>query len=242
MTRPPMAIDDETLMALADGELAPDLAADLRSRIAADPALAARYALFDETRQMVQAAMAAGPVPDRLIRTVLDTPLQRPAEPAQNVVPLTRPRRPRERAGWAPMALAASLALAAVGSAFVLGRASAPATGTPAQVAAVALAGAATGQSADLPGGGTARVLASYDTDRGLCRLIDVAPPAAGGERAIVCRDGAGWAVALSVAGTSGGAYLPASDTAVELIDGFLDGLAASAPLSAADEAAALRR
>jgi len=47
-------ISDETLMALADGELGREEALELRARFARDPELAARYALFVETRALVQ--------------------------------------------------------------------------------------------------------------------------------------------------------------------------------------------
>ena len=228
MTATPIDIDDETLMALADGELPPDRARWLEAQVAANPALAARLALFTDTRQIVQAAMDPGPVPDRLIAAIERGPMA-------EVVPL----RPRSRPGWQSMALAASVAALAVG-AFVLGRIGAPDPQAPAQVAALALADQLTGQTATLPGGTGARVLASYDTSAGLCRLIQLTPPAGLAQRAVVCRSGAGWDVALSVA-VEGGGFLPASDAATEIIDGFLDTLSAAEPLTPDQESAALR-
>ena len=56
-----MDIDDETLMALADGEIDGAEAARLHARIAADPALAERYALFTQTSHWVKDAALADP-------------------------------------------------------------------------------------------------------------------------------------------------------------------------------------
>ena len=56
-----MDIDDETLMALADGEITGDAAARLHARIAADPDLAARYALFAQSAHWVKEAALADP-------------------------------------------------------------------------------------------------------------------------------------------------------------------------------------
>lgn len=222
-------IDDDMLMALADGEIAGATAADLHARIAADPGLAARYALFADTRDLVRQAMAPGAVPERLVQTIRDTP--------SNVVAF----RPRGLAGWRPLALAASVAIAAVASGFVLGRASGPVVAAdPLHGAAAALAGVATGGTADLAGGATARVLGSYDTDRGLCRLVEVSADI--NHRAVVCQAGSGWDVALAVSTPGGQGFVPASDTAVEMVDGFLDTIHASAPLSAEQEAGILKR
>ncbi len=49
-----MDIDDETLMALADGEISGPEATRLKARVTEDPDLAARYALFAQTAQQVR--------------------------------------------------------------------------------------------------------------------------------------------------------------------------------------------
>ena len=222
---------DEMLMALADGELPEPQSTQLLARIAANPDLAARYALFTDTRAFVQEAYAPGPVPDALVQAILDAP-------TSNVVAL-----PARRPVWAGMALAASLVLAVGLGGFFAGQGFGPgpqAAADPARDAARLLATTLTGGSAAQPDGGSARVLASYQTDLGLCRLIALEFASGGAERAMVCQEGTDWAVALSVIAGTEEAYLPASETATALIDTFLDGFKASAPLEAEAEAAAL--
>jgi hypothetical protein len=225
---------DAMLMALADGELSPNDAAPLLARVAADPAMADRFAVFVTTRVMVRDAFDAGPVPDRLVRAILTAPTE--AAPAPNVVAMA-PRRSRL---MAPLALAASLVLA-VGVGSFMGARS-PATvqvaDDIAEVAAVELAALPTGGEAGFDGG-QGRVLGSYDTARGLCRLIAVTATAGREERAVVCREAGGWTVALAITAMDG-AYVPASDEAVALIDGFLDQIGAGPALSPDEEAAAL--
>src|ERR1043165_5881394 len=93
---------DEELVAYADGELPPDRAKLIAEACAAEPQLAARVRLFNESRAALRDAFAqqAGePVPERLLKVFDEQP---------TVVPL--PRRPRP--SWIPLALAASIALA----------------------------------------------------------------------------------------------------------------------------------
>lgn len=236
---------DNMLMALCDGELPEAEAAHLHQRIANDPALAARFALFARTRSAVQAAVAPGPVPDRLVRAILSAPV-RATDGSGRVIAL--PVHNRSRGGLAPLhglaALAATIALALGLGGFLIGRGMAPPPLVidPATQAATALAMAATGDTVALADGGSARVLASYDTDIGLCRLIALDIAGGSAERAVICREPTGWGVALSVSAGAAESYLPASDTAVGLIDSFLDEIGATAPLDPTAEATALRR
>ena len=62
--------DDAMLMALADGELPAAEARHLLTRVAADPELADRFALFVETRDLVREAMDPGPVPAHLVAAI----------------------------------------------------------------------------------------------------------------------------------------------------------------------------
>lgn len=225
MTRPD-EVSDEMLMALADGELTGADAQHLQKRINADPDLAARYADFVETRALMQDAFPPEPVPDRLIAAVLQ------GNTAQGkIVPFGK--RARAAAGWG-MALAASIVVAVGG--FWAGRESAP------QVAAVGNIGAVTaslptGGEMRLPDGTKARILASYDTDLGLCRMI-----VQDSLRHVTCRDSAtgDWALALSVQDAEAGSFLPASNIGVGLIDRLLDDIGAGPALTGDAERSAL--
>ena len=220
----PKETSDDMLMALADGELNDADARQLQRVIAADPVLAARYADFVATRQMVRDAYPPEPVPDRLVAAVMGQ---------GNVVPLRRPM--ARQAGWG-LALAASLVLVLGG--FWAGRSTGPQTGGQIDLAQVT-ADLLTGEERTLPDGSTARILGSYATAQGLCRLI-----AQEAQRHVLCRDAqAGdWAVALSVTTGDAGQFLPASDTGTGLIDRLLDDLGAGPALDIADERAALLR
>jgi hypothetical protein len=219
-------VSDDMLMALADGELEADLAAELHRRIAADPALAARHALFVQTRAALQAAFPLESVPDRL-RDAVAT-----AAPMATVLPFAR------RRSLAPvwgMALAASVLMAVGG--FWLGRLAAPGgqVTTP-EAAAQLLAATPTGAEATLPDGRIARVLGSYDTEIGLCRVIGL--PA---DRALVCRRDAGadWVTLASVATATDDGWIPANDMGTMLLDGLLDELGAGPALPPGAEVAA---
>lgn len=234
---------NDMLMALADDELHGPDADALRTRIDADPALAARFAVFAESRAALQAAFAPGPTPDRLVAAIQAAPMgaapASPELPGRNILPF---RLRRATTGHA-LALAASLLLAVGVGGFLAGRALAPGAmpADPGALAAAELAGLATGAGTSLQSGGTARVLGSYRTDQGLCRLIEIDLPDDRAERSVVCRDPERrWAVVASVTAGEAEAYIPASDTATALIELVLDDLGAGPPLDPAEEAVAL--
>ena len=225
-------VSDEMLMALADGELSGGTEAKLLARIASDADLAQRYARFTLTRHAAREACSAEPIPEALIRTILETPTGR----RENVVPL-RPR----RMSW--MALAASLLLAVGVGGVLIGRATGP---EPQQVAAgpvvaaQALAALPTGATVSL-GDATARVLGSFATDLGLCRLVAL-EGAQEEQRAILCRDGTEWALAFAAITGATDGFRPASEAGVEAIDRALDAIGAGAAMSGAEEARALEQ
>jgi hypothetical protein len=222
MTRPD-EVSDEMLMALADGELNELEAQRLRRLIVADQSLAARYRDFATTRSLLQDAFPLEPVPDRLRTAVMAV-----GEP--KVVPMRKSVTPV--AGWG-MALAASLVLAVGG--FVVGRGTLPDEVDVAQATATLM----TGAESSLSDGSTVRVLGSYDTDIGLCRLI-----AQDDLRHVVCRDpqAGGWVTALSVEAGSADNFMPASDVSVAVIDRLLDDVGAGPALDPTEEGAALMR
>jgi hypothetical protein len=234
----PKDVSDDMLMALADDELNTTEAAALRRVIAADAVLAARYAVFLDTRHSLRAAFPPEPVPARLLAAAWQGAGSAGAE--TGVLPFAPRSRPARSAlappGW--LALAASLLLAV--GAFWVGRGSAPDTvvaGDATVQAAMILSGRLTGEAVQLPDSTTARVLASFDTDLGLCRLIGV-----DGARHLTCRgdDADGWVTALSVATGEVEGYLPASDVINPVIDQMLDAIGAGPNLAPEEEARAL--
>ncbi len=236
---------DDMLMALADGELTGPDADRLRARIKADPALAARYALFTQTAAALRQAMDPGPVPDHLIAAVLTSPAS--VTTGATVAPL-RPGKPSP--AWRmirPLALAASLVLAVGVGSYLGGNALAPSAASTPALAAAALGTTPTGGSVTLADGTVSRALGSFETELGLCRLIALqdSTGASGGaseavsERAIVCRAARGqdWQAALVVTAGNDDAFSLASDRAVATVDSFLDSIGAGAPLTPDDEA-----
>lgn len=232
--------DDAMLMALADDELDADTARALRARMAADPALAARHALYVDSRRAMRAAWPEEPLPERLLASLAD-PGTRGGQDADHgpgsgraaVIRLAPRQRLVAAGGWA---MAASLlAVIVLGDAWP-GRETGGGGAVLAQ-AAEALAAAPTGAEARLPDGRPVRALASFRTDLGFCRLIEAGP-----ERGLACRDAdaGGWAVALSVPSGEGGGFLPASDLGTGLIDAALDEIGAGPALGPEDEAALL--
>lgn len=239
-------VSDEMLMALADGELTGPDASRLLARIKANPDLAIRYALFTDTADALRQAMDLGLVPDHLIATVLANPTGQATATAVNVIPMQpKTKSARRHMVW-PLALAASLVLAAGLSLYwggFEGGRSLAILPDGAEGAALALVDTATGGSIALADRGTARALGSFKTDLGLCRLISTQDGAGRVDRAVVCRaaDG-GWQTALSVSEGGTGAFRLASDLAVETVDSFLDRIGAGAALSLQDEARTLAR
>ena len=223
------AVSDEMLMALADGELNELEAARLRQRLAVDPVLAARHQAFVRTRAWMQEAFPPEPVPERLVAAVLNG--AEGAGRAAAVIPMRRGF--VRRAGWG-MALAASLVLGLGG--YWAGRSASPGL-APGDDVALATAAVPTGGEVRLADGSTARVLASYATDIGLCRMI-----AQESWRHVTCRDDRSgtWEIALSVHSGESGSFLPSSATAVELIDRLLDEIAAGPPMTGEEERRAL--
>lgn len=112
-----MSIDDETLMAYADGELSALETKRVEAAMAEDPALAARVARFRAVRRALRTAydsVAAEPIPEHLRALLGDVATHEPIEP--QVVNLADKRNARGlRLGtpaWA--AIAASLIVGVV--------------------------------------------------------------------------------------------------------------------------------
>ena len=238
--------EDMLLMRLADGELGEPEAAPLRARLAAEPELAERFALFAKTRGAVAAALkptAEMPVPQALVAAVLAADA---ASRGAVVVPM--PARPRPAARrWAPMALAASVAaLLAAPVGYWLGREGAgpagalrdPLAGAHGLVAA-ALDATPSGASR-AEGAFRMQPLATHPVAGGVCRDFVLDAPA-GRLAGLACRAGGGWALRATVA-LEGGNVLQTASAEHPVIAAMLERLQAAPPLDEAGEAALMRR
>lgn len=237
-------ISDETLMAFADGELAPGDRERVAAAIAADPALAERVRMFERTRQLAHDAFA--PLLDEPVPDALRNRIEAAAAPASsNVIALPR-RGGRPLPAWLP--LAASIAAVVVGiGGFLAGRNLGPTAQTqrialgevPAELAAV-LASKPSGsrEEHDL---GKLSLIASFKTGDGrLCREFELDPPRSDTIVAVACRGASpDWQVVFAVAAPPGADnYAPASS--LQVLEDYLAATGAGAALSAEEERAAL--
>ena len=235
-----MDIDDETLMALADGEITGDAAARLHARIAADPELAARYTVFMQTAQLVNAAARADPdasVSADFAQRIRDTSSAGGSR-VENVVPLQR-RMPR----WQVAAMAASVALAMGLSAGLFLSPEAP---KPDGVVLTAdlrdrLGTLPSGAQAQLSDGRSVSIVASFMDGAGaFCREYETRASDGTDYVGVACRDGAGWSLRFTMATPAeADGYAPAAS--LEALDAFHAATDASQPLSADEERAFLR-
>lgn len=228
-----MQIDDETLMALADGELDRAESARISAAIADDPEAQARLRRFAETRARLKALSTEGPArqaDDALIARIRAAGVA-PQAPAALAPP---PAANANRAPWA--ALAAALTAAVVGLGWwQMGDAP---DGLPrAEVAA--LDSLRSGQATVLEDGRDLTVIASYRTAEGaFCREYETARDASL-TVTVACREGGDWQrqFASDMVATDG--YVPASGD-IAALDDWLAETGAGDPLTPEDEAAAL--
>jgi anti-sigma factor RsiW len=245
------AFPDEMLMAFADGELdGPDREAVERA-IDEDPDVAARVAMFMETRERVSGAFGkvlSERPPERLFEAVLGAGAIKGASlgrmEAGAAVPLEAPANENRRAlAWRHLALAASVAAATAGLAgFLAGTArNDPATALAAAASApdaigTLLSSPAEGQASPLAGSASATVTGTYRLRDGrICRTFEVRHQASRtGAEAIGCRQGGGWRLEVALPrALDDGLFRPASGGAT--IDTFLDAGGAGQALPKAD-------
>lgn len=235
-----MEIDDETLMALADGEITGDAAVRLHARIAANPALAARFAVFTQTGHRVNAAARADP--DAIVSDDLGARVRKmgaaASRAADTVVPMHSPA-PR----WQPMALAASLALAvglAAGAVFMSGAPNTSPLGLTPELTAQ-LGTLPSGMQAALPDGREVSIIASFTDGAGaFCREYETTAAGRTAYVSVACRDESDWSLRFAMAtAPSGDGYAPAAS--LDALDAFYVASGASQPLSAEAEQAFLK-
>lgn len=238
-----LAVSDEMLMQLADGELDTDTAARVRDALADDADMRDRFTLYAATRSAAREAfdpVLREPVPDRLMRAVLAAD--------------TRPRRAAPWArlqdwleGFATMprlALAGvAVALVAAPLGYLAGQRGAQHAGPGFAVPPALLARAleATPSGGSLADAGL-RVapLATHPAGALFCR--DFAAESAGQRLlGVACREDGAWRLRAMVALPPGDVARPASADD-PLLATLLERLDAAAPLSAEAEAALIGR
>lgn len=244
-----MAINDERLMAYADGVLPPDEAAEVERAIAEDEDLAEKVAVFADSRAMVKRALGpAAPVPDKLaatIRAMAEADAAKRQAPAGSAQVIDLASRRRTVPFW-QLPLAASVALAVGVFGGWLGKPESGAGGLavamvdePALVEALAVV--KSGETRQIGEGIGFTAIASFRDGAGqLCREFE--QDRAGGDTvvAVACRDDQAWTVRFAVAAAASDAtgYAPASS--LDTLDAWLSAIEAGAPLSDDEEAKAL--
>lgn len=230
-----MQIDDETLMALADGELDQAAAARVSAAIADDPEAQARLRRFTETRARLRALTAetqAALSDDALIGRIRAASL---APQAASVV-ATSARAPANTNRAPLVALAAALAAAVIGIGWwQMG--SGPA-GLP-QAEFAALDRLPSGEAVTLDDGRELTVIASYRTAAGdFCREYETVQGTAL-TVGVACRQDGAWQQQFASDLTATEGYVPASGD-IAALDDWLAQTGAGEPLTLEDEAAAL--
>lgn len=236
----PVQIDDETLMALADGELDPTRAEELRRAIAADPGLQARLHRFEETRRLLGGLRVASPAEDPLAATIRAAVGS--AAPPAGTAPDAAGQHPPQPANlnrrpW--MAAAASVAVVALGLGWWQWT-GAPGPQSLPVAELAALDALPSGQVRTLDDGTKMAMIASFRASDGrLCREYETRH-AQELRTVLACREADGWTPRFAAISHDGGQeYLPASGEGT--IDAAIEAIGAGLPLAPQEEAAALR-
>ena len=234
-----MQIDDETLMALADGELEQAEAARVSAAIADDPEAQSRLRRFTETRarlRVLTAETQAALSDDALIariRAASAAPQAASPAPPTDAVPAPAPAN-TNRAPLAAIAAALTAAVVGIGWWQMGG----PASSLP-QAEVAALDSLPSGEATVLDDGRELTMIASYRTATGdLCREYETSQ----GESLVVgvaCREGGAWRQQFASDMTAAQGYVPASGD-IAALDDWLAETDAGEPLTPDEEAIAL--
>lgn len=208
-------LDDETLMAFADGALDTEQAREVEAALAGDAAARATVARFRATRGLLEAAYPEEPAPELLERRVraMARRERRPAAPAYG--------------RWGlPLAAAVALTLGLAGGWLAAQRGGDPLT--------AALERTPSGTAVALAEGGALTPTETFrDREGRWCRAFEQ-----GGATGAACREpGGAWRLAFLVPAGQGDAYAPAGE-GPEPGDALLGALRAGAPVDAATERA----
>lgn len=230
-------VTDEMLVAHADGALSGEEARRVEAALAADAALAARYAALAGAGRAARAAyagVAREPVPDRLLAAVLAADAATAAPPP---MPANAPRVSRGLAAIAAT-LVLGLALGLLSAPLLRGGGGEQALAALPPSIVAALSAGASGEQVQTPGAPVVTVISTHRSGDGtICRAIDV-----GGEApasALACRAAGGWRLVALVGRTAeaGSTYRPASDLHPVLQE-VLDSRGAGPALGLGEEAA----
>jgi len=238
-----MTFSDETVMAYADGELEPQLRAELELAMAHDPQLARRVAAQRALRERLQRAFEPEldePVPEQLLNAVRGAT-------SSTVAPLRGARGTRTTWSWPQWsALAASFVLGAVLGPLLPGPSSTISTRDGQLLASGRLSRALSQQLAsDASPASPVHIGLSFRTRDGTyCRsfLLRGSSALAG----VACRDQGEWRLQV-LAGTAlgaapEGAYRPAAAAMPAAVTQAVDALITGEPLDGPAEAAARDR
>lgn len=228
-----MPLDDETLMAYADGELSPLEAKRVERAMAEDPKLARRVARFTTTRRALKSAyddVLAQPVPDHLLKLLEAIPDDHIARPVTEIVNARKPHLPVRIGPPAWAAIAASLVVGVLA-----GRFTAPADGLFSQDGAHAganLSRVLETQLASDTQSAAARIGLTFRAEDGaICRTFALESVSG-----LACRDDDAWALRMAVASQAGGTeYRQASAPAPVILDA-VDSIIDGAPFDAEQE------
>lgn len=202
-----MSVDDETLMAFADGELRSEERAAVEAALAGDPALRERLKAHQELRSRLSAAFDGAlsePVPERLSAAA------RPR--AAEIVSLADRRAPKWSAReWGAMAASIAAGLL-IGIGVMNTQAPLIAASNGGLEARGALAHALDTQLAsDAPG--AVRIGLSFASrDGNYCRTFSVTRSNTSG---LACREGDGWAIAMTANGGGGEVRMAGAQEAI---------------------------
>jgi hypothetical protein len=225
--------DDQMLMAYADGQLDPAMAAEIGAVLARDPVAREKVRSFRETADLARAAfepVLSEPVPEALLASV------RAAARKGNVVPLRRPSRPAPL--WS-LPLAASVALAiGLSGGWWLGGTWTPSTDILSQTLERAGSGDAM-QAGEVIVTAASVFPASGDRwCRDFTRQHGDAVAAG-----FACRVGEGqWQVEALLPTEDAGAYAPASDEEPSTLEGLIEAVRSGPALGADQEADLIAR
>jgi len=229
-----MQLDDETLMAYADGELSPLEAKRIEVAMAEDKVLAARVARFRAVRRALRTAydsVAAEPVPERLRALLGDVASHEPAEDRKpTVTNLSTVREERAARAFGPpawAAMAASLVVGVLAGGTLLSQRG-PFVGEPGNLYAGAdLTRVLDTQLASAPENANAptRIGVTFrNRDGDICRTFTQGNAVSG----LACRDNRRWAVrAVVTSGEANGAYRQAGSAApavLAMVDATIQG------------------